>query len=63
MAIQTGISAGNLYYTKKRSEVVQIKSDCELMEPIYLDGDVEGLTDSDLKQIVTHNEIHNRVCN
>ena len=59
--VKTGISATSLYYAKKASEP-RVVSDCNVMEPIYLEGDVEGLTDEDLKQIVTHNEIHKRVC-
>jgi hypothetical protein len=35
---------------------------CKAVPAIYLDGDIDGLTDSDLKQIVKHNKIIETFC-
>lgn len=35
---------------------------CNIVRPIYLDGDIDGLTDSDLQSIVKHNEVVARLC-
>ena len=57
-AIQTGTSVASLYYSKKVYEA----SECDWVEPIYLEGDVEGLTDEDLRQIVNHNDKTDNFC-
>jgi len=54
-------SIASVVYAKKAGEAVS-SSGCSWTAPIYLDGDVEGLTDGDLKQIVTHNEVRDRIC-
>ena len=59
-AISSATSVGSLYYAKKGYELSV--EECDIIKPIYLDGDVTGLTDNDLKQIVNHNEIYEQLC-
>ncbi len=35
---------------------------CKAVPAIYLDGDIDGLTDSDLQAIVKHNEVVEKFC-
>ena len=58
-AVQTATSLGSLLYAR---EAAVVASECELFKPIYLDGDVTGLTDKDLRAIVLHNEIYEQSC-
>ena len=53
---------GGAYYAKKLSERPLISPECQWTENIYLEGDISGLTDEDMKKIVKHNEIRGRIC-
>ena len=58
--VNAGVGLAGLFYAKETFEIRT--EECDLMEPIYLDGDVEGLTDQDLKQIVIHNDKEKEFC-
>ncbi len=47
--IQTASAASSAYYAKKMSENTIVGTECNWTQPIYFDGDVEGLTDEDLR--------------
>ena len=59
--VRTTASLGAAWYSYNTNETVSVSS-CEIMEPIYLEGDISGLTRHDKQRIVTHNEIVARVC-
>ena len=58
-AVQTATSLGSLLYAR---EAAIVADDCDVFKPIYLDGDVSGLTDEDLKAVVLHNKTYTEVC-
>ena len=60
------IAANNAAAIYERVKPVEIEPDgtipCAAVERVYLDGDLGGLSDNDLKAIAYNNEIIERFC-
>lgn len=55
----TGISAVSAYYARK---VYVSPSECDWVKPIYIEGQLDGLTREDKELMAVHNEHYFEFC-
>jgi len=66
IAVST-LNSGLSIYGKLKPDPVPVvaptgRLPCKAVPQIYLSGNIDGLTDSDLKQIVKHNKVIEALC-